>query len=469
MLLSIPLISPCFWHQRIQSGDLGSHMYNAWLARLVERHEISGVTVVRQWTNVLFDTLALHTANAFGFAAAERIVVSFCVLLFFWGGFCFLASVSGRPPWSLTPFLFVLAYSYAFHMGFMNYYLSLGLAFLALAAAGQGGAGNWLIAGGVGAPSLTAHPIGFAFFLGAALYLGLSKKLHGSWRWSLPVLGVLVLLYVRRFLAMRPEWDADWANRRKIFDIFGIDQMKLFGDRYAWLAAMAFAWALLAVFIFLYDWIIRRERPQSVFQVAVELYLLSVIAIKCLPENVRFRGDSAWAGLLGSRLTLITAVLGVLLLAWVRFRRWHLLGSCAIATAFFAFVYVDTGKLDRMEAHARELVTELPLGQRIVAVAKPPAGWRIPFVYHSIERACIGRCFSYGNYEPSSAQFRVRAVPGSSFVVSSDFKAQAIVRGDYVVQQSDLPLVSIYQCDATDWTRLCATELRAGSKTGKPD
>jgi hypothetical protein len=63
----------------------------------------------------------------------------------------------------------------------------------------------------------------------------------------------------------------------------------------------------------------------------------------------------------------------------------------------------------------------------------------------------------------------VRAVPGSSFVVSYDFKAQAIVRGDYVVQQSDLPLVSIYQCDAADWTRLCATELRVGSKTGKPD
>ena len=202
---------------------------------------------------------------------------------------------------------------------------------------------------------------------------------------------------------------------------------------------------------------------------AVELYLLSVIAIKCLPENVRFRGDSAWAGLLGSRLTLITAMLGVLLLACVPVRRWHLLGSCAIAAAFFAFVYADTGKLDRMEANARELLTELPAGQRIVAVAKPPAGWRIPFVYHSIERACIGHCFSYGNYEPSSAQFRVRAVPGSSFVVSSNFKAQAIVRGNYVVQQSDLPLVSIYQCDAADWTRLCATELRVGSKTGKLD
>jgi MFS family permease len=444
-------------------------MYNVWLAQLVERNEICGVTVAPQWMNVLFDILAQHTANIFGFAVAEKIVVSLCVLLFFWGSFCFLASVSGRPPWSLTPFLFVLAYGYVFHMGFMNYYLSLTLAFLGLAAGWQGRAGNWLAAAALGALSLTAHPIGFAFFVGAALYLGLTKKLRGPWRWGLLALAVLVLLNVRWFFAMRPQWDVEWANRRKFLDIAGIDQMKLFGDRYGWLAIVAFAWAVLAVFNFLYDWIIRGKTPQPVFRVTVELYLLSLFAISCLPENVRFSGSSAWAGLLGSRFTLISAVLGVLLLACVGARRWHLLGSCAIAAAFFALLYGDTGKLDRMEANARELVGKLPAGQRVVAVAQPPAGWRIPFVYHSVERACIGHCFSYGNYEPSSGQFRVRAVPGSSFVVSSNFKAEAIVRGDYVVQQSDLPLVSIYQCDAADWTRLCAAELRVGSKTGKPD
>jgi hypothetical protein len=98
ILLSILLVIPCFWHQRIQAGDLGSHTYNAWLAQLLERHEVSGVTVVQQWTNVLFDALVQHAANTFGLAAAEKIVVSLCALLFFWGSFCFLASVSGRPP-----------------------------------------------------------------------------------------------------------------------------------------------------------------------------------------------------------------------------------------------------------------------------------------------------------------------------------------------------------------------------------
>lgn len=444
-------------------------MYNAWLAQLVERHEISGVVVKAQWTNVLFDLLVLHAANWFGFVAAERTVVSLAVLAFFWGTFSFFAALSGRPPWRVTPFLFIVAYGYAFHMGFLNYYLSVGLAFLALAIAWRGGVGNWLIAAAVAGLSLTAHPIGWAFFVGAALFMGLAPKLHGFWRVSLSVLGVLVLFYARWFFTMHAEYDADWANRRKLFDIFGTDQMKLFGDRYAWLAAAAFTWSLLAAFLFFYDWIIRREQPPPGFLMAAELYLLSVVAIKCLPENIRFSGYSAWAGLLGSRLTLITAVLGVLLLAFVRLPRWYSLGACAIAATFFTFLFIDTGGLDRMEAHARQLVRALPAEQRIVAVAKAPEGWRIPFVYHSIERACIGRCFSYGNYEPSSLQFRVRAVPGSSFVVSSNFKAEVIARGDYVVQRSDLPMVSIYQCDAIDWTRLCAAELRVGSKTGKPD
>src|SRR5262249_1606336 len=51
MLFSVLLLIPCFWHTHIQAGDLGSHVYNAWLAQLAERHEISGVIVVRQWSN----------------------------------------------------------------------------------------------------------------------------------------------------------------------------------------------------------------------------------------------------------------------------------------------------------------------------------------------------------------------------------------------------------------------------------
>ncbi len=29
--ISAGLLIPCFWHRRIEAGDLGSHVYNAWL------------------------------------------------------------------------------------------------------------------------------------------------------------------------------------------------------------------------------------------------------------------------------------------------------------------------------------------------------------------------------------------------------------------------------------------------------
>src|SRR6201981_4277297 len=73
IVVSALLVIPSFWHSRIQAGDLGSHVYNAWLAQLVEHHQISGLTITNQWNNILFDVLLLHVANFAGFAAAEEI------------------------------------------------------------------------------------------------------------------------------------------------------------------------------------------------------------------------------------------------------------------------------------------------------------------------------------------------------------------------------------------------------------
>src|SRR6202142_3384460 len=132
LVISFAMAVPCFWHRRIEAGDLGSHVYNAWLAQLIEKGQAPGLYLARQWNNVLFDWLMLHAANLFGFAAAEKIVVSLCVLIFFWGVFALLAAVSARMPWSLAPCIAILAYGYSFNMGFLNYYLSIGLASFSL-------------------------------------------------------------------------------------------------------------------------------------------------------------------------------------------------------------------------------------------------------------------------------------------------------------------------------------------------
>src|ERR1700686_4817130 len=137
-IISLALLVPCVWHRRIEAGDLGSHVYNAWLAQLIERGQAPGLYIVRQWNNVLFDWMLLHAANVVGFGDAEKIVVSACVVIFFWGVFAFVAAASGRPPWFLTPCVAMLAYGFSFNMGFLNYYLSVGLASFSLALLWRG-------------------------------------------------------------------------------------------------------------------------------------------------------------------------------------------------------------------------------------------------------------------------------------------------------------------------------------------
>src|SRR5258705_5657972 len=48
LLVSAAILIPCFWQRHIQAGDLASHVYNAWLAQLVETGKAPGVYTVWQ-------------------------------------------------------------------------------------------------------------------------------------------------------------------------------------------------------------------------------------------------------------------------------------------------------------------------------------------------------------------------------------------------------------------------------------
>jgi hypothetical protein len=84
-----------------------------------------------------------------------------------------------------------------------------------------------------------------------------------------------------------------------------------------------------------------------------------------------------------------------------------------------------------------------------------------------VDRACIGRCFSYANYEPASGQFRIRVRQGSPIVSASDDDNEDMQSGEYTILERDLPMAEIYQCDAKDLTQLCMRELAAGEKNGR--
>jgi len=467
LLISLAMVIPCFWHRRIEAGDLPSHVYNAWLAQLIEKGQAPGLYIAHRWNNILFDVSLLHVARAVGFSAAGKIVVSTCVLIFFWGVFALISAVNRRPPWFLAPCIAMLAYGYSFSMGFMNYYLSLGLACFGLAILWQGRGLAWVWGALFAALALLAHPIGFLWVTGTVAYMRVREKLPHWWKLALPLSAAAAFLVVNRYAAHHPALSADW-DRGPFYLYNGADQLALYGSRYVWLAAAAFGLGLLCVVI---GWFAVRDEGTSWKQFALpfELYAVTFCAVALLPENLHPSIYGGWIGLLGSRLTAIAAILGLCLLGSLRPRRWHLIGFGACGIVFFSFLYQDTGWMNRLEANAEKLVSGLSPGTRVIASADAPAGSRILFVYHAIERACIGHCFSFGNYEPASGEFRVRVREGSPVATASTGDAEDMASGDYEVEDSVLPIKRIYQCDPRDLTKLCIRDLAAGESAERLD
>src|ERR1700682_2541578 len=465
--ISAGLLIPCFWHRRIEAGDLGSHVYNAWLAQLIERGQAPGLYLARQWNNVLFDLLLLKLGNLFGLAAAQKILVPLCVLIFFWGAFALIAAVSQRPPWFLLLCLAMLAYGWTFNVGFFNYYLSLGLGFFATAIVWGGRGRELILAAVLAALALIAHPQGFVWLVGCVGYVVLSRLLPGWWKLAVPGAAVLAVVVARFYLMRHYEsfgiWDTFGPG---IYN--GSDQVALYCTRYYVLSCVALLFGMMC---FVADRLQRQGARESwaAMRLPLELHWLVVLAIYVLPDVVRVPLYSGWVGALALRLTTVAAVMGLCVLALVQARKWRTAGFATIAIVFFAFLYRDTATLNRMEAQIERLIeSNVPVGGRVAATIWASPDSRIPYIVHLVDRACVGKCFSFQNYEPPSRQFRVRVEEGGSPLNTDDSDtSQQLEAGEYVVQPEDLPMAQIYQCDESDLTRLCVRQLTAGELNGR--
>ena len=101
-------------------------------------------------------------------------------------------------------------------------------------------------------------------------------------------------------------------------------------------------------------------------------------------------------------------------------------------------------------------------GQRVVSLVSDP-DLRVNAITHMIDRVCIGRCYSFANYEPSTAQFRVRVVAANPMVVKTYAESWDLQTGAYMVKPADEPL---YAVDLDESGRFIVRALKAGTLCG---
>lgn len=414
-----------------------------------------GLSIDHRWNNILFDYLLTGFGSVLGLHAAERIAVAFSVLIFFWGTFALICAATRRAPWYLVPGIAAFAYGWTFHMGFFNYYLALGLSFFAMAIFWRGKGWEHLIPLAIAPFIVLAHPLGLFWLAGACGYVWLAERFPPRYHIVLLLAAGGVLAAVHRYLWTHYVVEAQsghayWFN--------GADQLVLFGQRYRLFERAFLLFVLVAIAV---DAVQRfhEKRFWSTYFVPLQLYALVSMAVVLLPRGIRVPEHIGAIALLTERLTSVSAALLLCVVGALRPQRWHVAALLVIAAGFFVLVYRDTATIEGMEDQVVKLVHTLPPNQRVMGTILPPEDSRIS-PQHILDRACIGYCFSYGNYEPGTAMFRVRATSENPYVLDNYDLAVEMEEGDYTVRPEDLPVYQVYQCSASG-TQLCIHALEA--------
>lgn len=352
VLVSILLLAPCYWQPRLQGGDLSSHIYNSWWARLIESGRAEGMQLVRQCTNILFELMLRGLHHLFGVEAAQRAAVSIAVLIFVWGAFAFIWVVSGRRPWYLMPSIAMLAYGWVYQMGFFNFYLSLGLCFWALVLGWE--ARPWRLAAAV--------PVLVLAFLGNVLpvvwaaalmtYLLLARHLLPRSRAyvSAGSLCVMVLLNTLVGRTMLVQWPP-----RQIAMSSGLEQTWMFdGKYYVVLVALLLIWGMLFLDL------VRDAGARSVVSsVPFQLCIISAAGVVILPATILIPGLNHALVYIAERMSLGVGICLCAVLGAARPRLFERYALLAVAIVFFVFLYRDERSQNAFQDRMQDVVTQL--------------------------------------------------------------------------------------------------------------
>jgi hypothetical protein len=385
---------------------------------------------------------------------SQRVSVSIAVLVFVWGAFAFVSAVSRRRPWHLLGCIAMLAYGWVFHMGFFNFYLSLGLCFWVLALLWEPTAKRIAAAVPVIVLAYLAHALPVVWTIGLLAYLLVAR--HISARGRAGVTGAWLLSMVVFHIVIGRTLPSTWSVRQ-IAVSTGLDQVWVFdGKYYVVLMGLLLVWGLLFL-----EMLHRTGGRQIVDGIPFHLCVISAMAVSILPGAVLIPGFHHALAFIAERMSLGVGICVCALLGGARPQAFVRYAILLVVLVFFCFLYRDERALNSFEDRMQDTVAQLSPGQRVVNGIDDP-NLRVNALTHMIDRVCLGRCFSYANYEPSTAQFRIRIAGPSPIVTANYGDSFKLQRGTYVLKESDVPL---YKLDLANG-RLVLRTLKAGVPCG---
>jgi len=459
LALSVVILIPCVWQDHIQAGDLSSHLYNAWLAGQIDSGAVKGLTVVPQYTNILTDWIFERLIYRNSPAAVERLVSAAAALIFFWGAFYAVEMTTGRRPWLFSPLLAMFTYGLVFHFGFLNFYLSVGLCLWILGLCWNFLPKKVLAAGPLAILAFMAHVLPVAWVASVLAYLYIVRRIPTPWRIAAPLGGVAILAAVRSFLISHYpyRWSSDQAlSLSGIGGMIGVEQFRLYDLKY-----LIVSCTVLIVLVILF--LERLDLGDMLTDPIVHIWSLHVVALALMPSAFQLPQYKQMFAYIPQRISLLAGILFIMMVGRARYGRGITRFTAFIATVFFTCLYLDGLAFNRVENEVAGLVAKLPPGQRVVA-ALFDSGTYINPIAHIADRACIGHCFSYGNYEPASQQFRIR-VTGPNRVVASDMQVvQEIEEGQHTVTPTEEPLYSVCPFEQ-DPNHFYLRSIHAGEQT----
>lgn len=453
VLLLLPILLP----RHVPAVDLPSHLYNTWLVLMVKQGQPLGLVISHQWSNILFDWWLEGLWLLAGPVLAEKVAVAVCVLIFFWGAFSLVGAISGRPAWPSAPLLAMLSYGWIYHMGFFNYYLSCGFGFWALSWVWNR-PGRAALAAAAWVLSVLAHALGAAVTAGIAIFVILARKAAPTARIGLTA-GACALLAALAF-GLRRGLPSQWDLQQALHAILATS-FRPFGAKYGLLVvSITFLWAVLIEDHWEGRW------KEFVREPAAGVAIIVACGLVLLPAAVIPPGLNRPLTAIDFRLAVFLTVAIQAVAAQSR-RTVLLVGSqTLLAVAYFAFLAVDYRQLGATQEQFHQAVQQIPQGGRVVAAVTGNPRWINPLI-HMVDKACIGRCFSYANYVPSSAGFRIRALPGSPAVMDSSTDVDALQKGRFLVRQRDVPLYGIFLASRSPF-RLEVRPLKVGETVPRP-